>query len=114
MDVRTGFQVAPGSCFSCGTSDQSKVVTDWGDHPQAVRRLRIYLCDECVTAGAQGVAKYKGLPWVPVSEVAALQAQLLELDGLRARAEAAEARLADIADWIKASGALEGVEGVPS
>lgn len=102
MDVSQGFQVAPGQCYVCGSSDQSLYRADLGE-VYGVRRTRLYICEHCVTAMSKRIADLKGERWVSKDDAEALSAAAAEAGMWQDRAEAAEAKLAGFAS------ALEGV-----
>jgi hypothetical protein len=100
MDVRIGFQVAPGQCFTCSTPDPTKPVIDTGsDHPGVVRRFRVYICGECILSAAKQLTPYTDVHVVPGVELAGMVADASAAQEYRERAESAEARLRNIAEW---------------
>lgn len=101
MDVRVGFQIAPAQCFTCGNGDSSLVVVDTGEHPLAIKRFRIYICDGCVTAMAKKVAEYKGEAWVSPQEAEKLMGAAGESVMWQDRAEVAEGKLSELAEFAK-------------
>lgn len=100
MDVTVGYQIAPAQCFCCGSGDQTRVVLDTGEHPLAIKRFRIYLCELCVNAAAKRVADYKGQPWLSYEAAAELQGLVAAASTWQDRAEAAERKLADLAALV--------------
>lgn len=101
MDVRQGFQVAPGQCFTCRTSDPKAWVIDTGsDHPGVVRRFRVYICGECIVSAAKMLTPHTDVHVVPGVELAGMVADASAAQAYRERAETAEARLAEIAGFV--------------
>jgi hypothetical protein len=103
MDVMQGFQVSPGCCYACGTSDQSRYRADLGELYTA-RRTRLYLCETCITAAAKKIADLKGEPWLSSAEVAASMHAASESVAWQVRAELAEAKLAALASALEGAG----------
>ena len=101
MDVATGFQVSPAQCWCCATGDQSLVRVDLGDYPLSVKRFRVYICEHCVTAMAKKVADLKGQTWVSHGEAEKMRFAAAENANLRIKLEAAEAKLADLAEFAR-------------
>ena len=54
MQLTYGFQVHPGHCHVCHTSQQGmKVIDTSADDLAQVRRYRVYVCEQCVRAMAK-------------------------------------------------------------
>jgi len=101
MDVRQGFQVAPGKCFVCSTPDPSVWVIDTcQDDPAEVRRARVYLCANCVVAAAKMLTPYTGVHVVSTDALSTLHESAQQAEALRTRAEAAEGKLAELRDFV--------------
>jgi protein-arginine kinase activator protein McsA len=103
MDVMQGFQVSPGCCYVCGTSDQSRYRADMGELYTA-RRTRLYVCETCITAAAKKIADLKGDPWLSVAEIQQMSAVAAESANWQHRAEEAEAKLASFAAALEGAG----------
>lgn len=66
MELTQGFQMAPGCCFTCGTSDgQLPVIDTRREDTGAIRRTAIYLCAPCVRAMAAKLVPV--VDWIVVS-----------------------------------------------
>ena len=104
MDVKIGMLISPAQCYTCGNGDQTMAVVDCGDFERAaIRRHRIYFCSVCVQAAAKMLAD-QGLIAAELVEAG----KLAELRGAaRAgadaimRAEVAEAKLAEVAEYAR-------------
>lgn len=106
MDVRQGFQVAPGKCFTCSNGDPKLWVIDTGaDDPSVVKRHRVYICAPCILAAAKSLEPHTGVKLVSDDALAVMHASSQQADEWLQRAEAAEARLAEIAGFV-AGGAI--------
>ena len=104
MELRNGFQVAPGQCAVCATSDQSLPVIDLcQDDPAIVRRSRIYICGPCVVAMAQMVAPMMNREMVERDHLADLIADAERSLVRRDRIEELEEQLAKVAAFAKVS-----------
>lgn len=77
------------------------VRVDLGEHPMSVKRFRIYICEHCVEAMAKRVAELKGLAWVSPSQAEAMQAASRIYADTAVKLEAAEAKLADLAEFAR-------------
>ena len=103
MDVRQGFQVAPGKCFICQNSDPKLWVLDTAqDHPGVVQRFRVYLCSVCVVAGAKMLSPYTEMHSISSDALSALQGSAQQAEAYLTRAELAEGRLAELASYVNA------------
>ncbi len=103
MDVRQGFQVAPGQCFTCRTSDPKAWVIDTGqDHPEVVRRHRIYICSGCVLAMAKMLTPHTDVLLVSADALQVMHGTTAQAEAWRERAEAAEGKLAELASFVNA------------
>lgn len=101
MDVRQGFQVAPGQCFTCRTSDPKAWVIDTGqDHPEVVRRHRIYICSGCVLAMAKSLSPHTDVLLVSADALQVMQGTRAQAEGWRERAEQAEGQLTELASLV--------------
>jgi hypothetical protein len=50
MNVVHGYQVAPGRCHICASSEARPTIDTSADDLGHVRRWRVYICDLCVAA----------------------------------------------------------------
>lgn len=101
MDVRQGFQVAPGKCFTCNNSDPSLWVIDTGaDHPGEVKRFRVYICAPCVLAAAKMLDEHTDSKVVSNDLLSVLDFEVKRAQGYLDRAERAEAKLAGLAEHL--------------
>lgn len=84
MELRYGFQVAPGQCFSCGNGDNTLRTFDFGVMPGAgVRKFTVYICERCIDACHKRLHEAEAEP--VVEDAATIE--------WKQRAVAAEARL---------------------
>lgn len=105
MILTQGYRIAPGSCFTCHSSDQSRPTIDTGADQQDARlRTRVYICGQCVVAMAKMVAPTLAMELILTADRAALSAMVAvqsdQVLALRERAEAAEAVLRTLASFV--------------
>ena len=101
MDVRQGFQVAPGQCFTCRTSDPKAWVIDTGqDHPEVVRRHRVYICSGCVLAMAKMLTPHTDVLLVSADALQVMHGTTAQAEAWRERAEVAEGQLTELASLV--------------
>jgi hypothetical protein len=106
MDVRIGFQVAPGKCFTCSAHDGQLPVIDTGfEHPGVVRRFNVYICRDCVLAMVKMLEPHIAERVVSVETLDTMMATTVLSESYRERAEAAESKLAGLAALFATSSA---------
>lgn len=93
--------MSPAQCWCCATGDQSLVRVDLGDHPMSVKRFRIYVCENCVTAMAKKIADLKGEVWLSAAEMATHKGQMVTYGEMVGKLERAELKLADLAEFAR-------------
>lgn len=99
MDVKFGFQVFPGQCLGCGCSDQLMKVADFGESPSGLgRRARLYLCATCCVGAASQVGDHVGMAVITQDELRSLRIDVGAASEWQRRAEAAEGKLATLAE----------------
>lgn len=105
MILTQGYRIAPGACFTCHSSDQSRPTIDTGADQQDARlHTRVYICGQCVVAMAKMVAPMLGKELVDVGLREAMASDVVrftrENAELTIRAESAEGVLRTLASFV--------------
>ena len=100
MDLTYGYLISPGRCFSCASSTPGQPTIDLGDIPaMGSRRLRLYMCCNCVAAAAKIVSGTIGKELVSVEELADLRDRAGQADAWEARGIELEDQMRSIATF---------------
>lgn len=103
MDAVMGFAVAPGQCFTCGSSDgQLWAINTRREAPPEIslKRLNIYICAPCVRAAAKMLEPHVGWQVITSDDLAPLYAAKGLVAELERRAERAESLLRSLAELL--------------
>lgn len=103
MNLTFGYQLHPGQCISCGSSDPTRKVIDWSVEDLAhIRRSHVYTCELCVAAAYAKLEPTKVL--IEAADLAAKDGQIMSLTSEVARLmEEADAMNSRIARAVAAS-----------